>query len=333
MSIAGRTKVLSIVGAGRSGTTILASVLGENPGVLAAGEIRWLWQHGVIEGRPCGCALPPLRCPVWSIPLQRLLTPGPDGEAARSPELSAILTSQQEVTSLKNRRRVIRSVDARTENWPALEHLRAVTAQICASLVQATGSTVIVDTSKRAQEAAVFASIASIDHYVLHVVRDPRAVAYSWRRSKPAGPGAADQTMGTRGLLSSVKRWTENSVGAELLRRRLPPERWLFLRYEDFAAEPESTVARVTDHLGIGARTPFADDRSITLHRNHIVAGNPSRFRIGPVTIEADTEWRQGMTQRDQVAVVALALPLLLRYGYPVRSSGLPRAGIGRGAL
>jgi hypothetical protein len=40
-------KTLSIVGAGRSGTTVLASILGEVEGIGSAGELRWLWEHGM----------------------------------------------------------------------------------------------------------------------------------------------------------------------------------------------------------------------------------------------------------------------------------------------
>jgi hypothetical protein len=61
-----RPTVLSIVGPGRSGTTILASVLGEADGVVSVGELRWLWQRGVQERRSCGCGLPPDERPVWT---------------------------------------------------------------------------------------------------------------------------------------------------------------------------------------------------------------------------------------------------------------------------
>lgn len=318
--MSGRTTVLSVVGAGRSGTTILASVLGELPAVFAAGEIRWLWQRGVLENRSCGCSLPPLQCPVWSAVVERVLGTAADHDLAHLPALTEILRSQREVTALRSRRRVIRSATDGEGAWPALDVMREVTAQVCQALVEATDATVIVDTSKRAQEAAVFAALDSIDHYVLHIVRDPRAVAYSWRRSKSAGPGTNHRTMGTRGLLASVQRWTENSLGAELLRRRLPADRWLSVRYEDFAADPRSVVTRVAAHLGLTAASPFDAAGRITLGTNHIVAGNPSRFRTGSVQIRADTEWRREMTQRDKLSIALLTLPLLLRYRYPVRA-------------
>ena len=92
------------------------------------------------------------------------------------------------------------------------------------------GAGVVVDISKRPLDAAVMAGVPDIDTYVLHVVRDPRAVVHSWRRAKTFSAAGQVRTMGTRGLASSVRRWTSNALFAEALRRRLPADRWLHLR-------------------------------------------------------------------------------------------------------
>ena len=60
------TRVLYIAGTGRSGSTLLANILGEVDGVFAAGEVRYLWQRGLTERRLCGCGVPVRECPVWS---------------------------------------------------------------------------------------------------------------------------------------------------------------------------------------------------------------------------------------------------------------------------
>ena len=60
------TTVLYIAGTGRSGSTVLAAILGEVEGVFAAGEVRYLWQRGLVEGRLCGCGVPVAECPLWS---------------------------------------------------------------------------------------------------------------------------------------------------------------------------------------------------------------------------------------------------------------------------
>lgn len=307
-----RTKVLSIVGPGRSGTTILASVLGEVDGVVTGGELRWLWRRGLIERRSCGCGLPPDECPVWSQVIAKAL-------ASRTETARDVAAAQDELSSLRHRMRAIRSATGGDEGWPALERVRATMAQLIPAIADVTGARVVVDSSKRAQDAAVLAGLDEVDHYVLHMVRDPGAVAFSWqRRGKTIRVAEGTRAMATRRLLPSVARWMENCFGAEALRRYVPPERWMFLRYEDFAAQPEAAVSRILAFLDEDTTTPFVDADTVVLQVNHTVAGNPNRFRTGPVTIALDNEWARRMPAHRQLAVRALTWPFLLRYRYPV---------------
>ena len=39
--------------------------LGEVDGFFFAGELRYLWQRGLVEDRLCGCGLPLSACPFW----------------------------------------------------------------------------------------------------------------------------------------------------------------------------------------------------------------------------------------------------------------------------
>lgn len=308
-----RTTVLSIVGPGRSGTTILASVLGEADGVVSVGELRWLWRRGLQERRSCGCGSPPDECPVWS----RVLAKIPAARAAAG----EIAAAQDEVSARRHRLRAIRSAAGGGTDWPALQRVRSVTAQLIPAIVEVTGARIVVDSSKRAQDAAVLAGLEEIDHVVLHMVRDPGAVAFSWQRGdKAIRVAEGTRAMATRKLLPSVARWTENCLSAEALRRKVPPERWLFLRYEDFATDPRDAVSRILAFLGEDPNPPFVDEDSVELGVNHTVAGNPNRFRTGRVRIRLDDEWTRRMPRRRQLTVRALAWPLLLRYGY--RMSG-----------
>ena len=317
-----RTRVLSIVGPGRSGTTILGNILGEVEGITNAGEMRWLWRRGLMEQRPCGCGLPPVQCPRWSAVLERFWRERTrdarvDGLPAA---IGSILTAQRQVLLRRNRLRAIASATGRDTTWEALRYMRDVTALLCTSLAEGTESRLIVDTSKLAHLAALLAGADEIDHYVLHVVRDPRAVAFSWRRPKPVPvAGGGTTPMATQGTRTSVGFWTENCAGAELLRRHVPHHRWLFLRYEDFVASPKARVDEVLDFLSVPADGPFVSGDTVRLGTNHTLAGNPNRFRTGLVRISDDDEWRSRMSRRDQRVIAAATLPFLLRYGYPVR--------------
>jgi hypothetical protein len=307
-------KVLSVVGAGRSGTTVLASILGEIDGFASAGELRWLWERGVLAERPCGCGRKPTDCPVWSPVVAKTLADL--GAGTTHTTVDEIVAAQHEVARRGSFVRLLRSIDGDTDAWEALRLVRSATASACRALTEVTGARVVVDTSKRASDAAVLAGLPDVDHYVLHIVRDPRAVVHSWSRAKTFTTAGQTRTMGTRGLPSSARRWMSNGLSAEALRRRLPDSRWLHMRYEDFATEPRQSVQRLLDLMGEGGGTPFEDDHTVRLNPNHIVAGNPSRFTTGSVTIRADDAWRRQMPRRNQQAVAALTLPLMLRYGY-----------------
>jgi hypothetical protein len=201
-----------------------------------------------------------------------------------------------------------------------LRCLRAVTVDTCTSLAEVSGESLVVDTSKLPHLAAVLAGAGEVDHYVLHVVRDPRAVAFSWQRPKalPVANGMA--TMVTMRPVASVRNWSKASFEADLLRRYVRRDRWLFMRYEDFVARPEATIGRVLEFVGVPAPSPFVSPDTIRLGMNHTMAGNPNRFRTGSVRIAEDDEWKFRMARRDRMVITAAALPMLLRYGYPLRS-------------
>src|SRR5205085_9377274 len=71
-------RVLLIAGSGRSGSTLLANLLGSVPGVFSAGEMRYLFDRGLRDNRLCGCGVPFRECPVWT----RILTAAGRGDDA-----------------------------------------------------------------------------------------------------------------------------------------------------------------------------------------------------------------------------------------------------------
>jgi hypothetical protein len=321
-------KVLSIVGSGRSGSTILSSVLSETPGVFGAGELRWLWSRDLPQQRVCGCGRPPAECPVWSAVVERTLSLPPSRQEpdALVPALRELVLAQERVGGTSHRLRLLTSPGSQRAPAPDQRVVTEATVATMSALFEQTGARVVVDASKRPQEAAILAASGAFDHFVVHIVRDPRAVVYSWRRSKPLPAAAGKAAMGTRSQRRTVYRWVENAVGAELLRRRVPAERWLFVRYEDFAASPRETVRRILELVGEPAETPFLDEDTIRLGENHTLSGNPSRFQTGPVRIVPDSEWSQRMSGKDQALIQGATFPFLVRYGYPLGLVGASSA-------
>ena len=311
-----RVKVLSIVGEGRSGSTVLAAILGELPGAFDAGELHWVWGRSLIEQRPCGCGRPPAECPVWSPVVQKTFGVPPEDQAAGRGGAATVgvVADERELVARRYRFRLLRRADRSTPEWPALDRMRAVTTSLYANLVDVTGARVIIDASKRPEDAAVLAGISSVDLYVLHIVRDPRAVVFSWSRVKPSPDGRT--VMQRMRPARIVRDWLESNAGAEVLRRHVPDDRWLFCTYEEFAARPRETVRRIVAFLREDEEAPFVSDDTVVLDANHTLLGNPDRFRTGAVTITPDERWRAQMPRRQQIGVQLFTWPLMRRYGY-----------------
>lgn len=314
--------VLYIAGYGRSGSTILERVAAQLEGTASLGEMRHVWQRSLIENQLCGCGQPFDRCPYWQTVLGRSL--GHLGaEAARQVAAEARrLDRTRTIPYLLLPRR------------PAdLERALATHVDRLAGVYEAAARTAdagwLIDSSKEASYAYLLRLLPNVRLHVLHLVRDARAVAYSWMRTKPRpDAGRADAFMARKRPALSAWRWTYQNAAAEGLRGRA--HGYLRVRYEDFVQRPAETLAATLGAFGhprAGDVPGLFQDGAIHLAPGHSVSGNPVRLGGGSVRIRLDDEWTRQMRRADARTVTAIAFPLLLRYGYPLRRAGLAGPG------
>ena len=298
--------MLYVLGRGRSGSTIFANVLGELDGYFAGGELRVLWDPVVVRHGSCGCGEPITSCDVWS----RVLDGLSDIDAAEAAEL------QHEIVREMN---TFRLLGPAISTWPARERFAQLMGRVYEEIASVTGARVIVDSSKRPSYAAFLRTVPGCDPYFVHLVREPRASAYSWKsRRYRSSAGSAEVTR--RGPIDSTIRWDLLNLGSEGLLRAVGSSRGIMLRYEDFIASPRPHVERVTRMIAETSwRSPFLDDHTVVLRPNHTIAGNPSRFATGTLVLEDKAEWRTEQSVVDRWATTLVALPFLKRYGYPLR--------------
>lgn len=302
------TTVLYIAGTGRSGSTLLERVVGLAPGAVAAGEVRMLWSRGLIDNRLCGCGEPVRSCPFWTTVLDRAY----GGVEAIDP--AAVSQSIARVTRLRH----IRSVSRRRGHGaPLSTESEMLVARLYPAIAATTGDTVVVDSSKLPLYAALLDRLPHLDVRVLHLVRDPRATAYSWRRRKALPDPGAPAVMEQRSSAKTAMLWMVwNAVVA---RQWEHTGRYTRVRYEDFVADPQATVKTALTALGLGHLEVAIDGATVDLAVDHTAAGNPDRLENGPVEIRADVRWQTGLPRFDRALVTALTTPLRRRYGYPRR--------------
>ena len=315
--------ILYLAGASRTGSTIMANLLGQLDGYFAVGELWNLWRRGLLERRRCGCGEVVPECPVWREVLLRVFSaPVPADEAHR---LDALARHR-----LKTRR--LGTVLAGYGRPPEEDgdDYRQVLLRLYRAISEVTGCRVIVDSSKGPEYALLLGSLPDVDVSIVNVVRDPRAVAFSAQRTVPLREFDGKRLMQQAPAWVSARRWLKAQlVTGTVVRSR--QSRFVCVRYEDFSRDPRALMADLVRLMGATSSLPFLDDHSARLEPTHSVAGNPARFRTGTIPIRVDEEWRTAMPVRDRAVVSALTLPFLLYHGYPVHPGRGDEAARGAG--
>jgi hypothetical protein len=310
----GPVKVIHIVGSDRSGSTLLANALGEVDGFFCAGELWRLWEslrHGRAK---CGCDRDFTDCEVWSKVLDGL-------EDADSAPLDPDQVFGWQLATVQTRRvlKLLRSPPPGESSWAEFNSYASLLSRLYRGIADVVNARVIVDSSKLPSHAALVSRLEYVDAYALQVVRDPRAVAFSWQRTK-VRPDRMDE-LPKYGTVGSTIRWTGRNAFSELVRLGRGFRRSSMVRYEDFVADPQSTlediISMVDQTPGV---LPLAEGRSLKLGTNHTVLGNPNRFSKGLVPLKEDDEWQYQQGLGARFTATTLSAPLLLRYGYKVRT-------------
>ena len=112
-----RVKVLYIMGWGRSGSTIMDNLLGGIDGFFSVGELGYLWERGLVEGRRCGCGRLLRDCEVWSEVLREGFGAALGGEV--DPE--EIVAWQRDVVRVRHTWRLLRFSPEQPTGLPPLD--------------------------------------------------------------------------------------------------------------------------------------------------------------------------------------------------------------------
>jgi hypothetical protein len=309
-----KTRVLYVGGLGRSGTTLIERVLGELPGMCALGEVVHLWQRDLRDNERCGCGESFGDCGFWTAVGKEAFGGWHRVDVHRILQLQELVERTRHIPMLAAGHR-------RDFNALASEYAEYY-ASIYAAALKVSGASVVIDSSKHSALAYCLRYSDEIDLRVLHVVRDPRGVAYSWTKTvtRPETDGREEMTRYTPAR--SAVLWNAHNAAFGLLRQRGTAVRRL--RYEDFLADPRATVDKVAAFAGLDTSTQelsFLTPGAVQLGQCHSAAGNPMRFVTGEVALRPDEAWRRALPPRQRAIVGAVCAPLLRSYGYSLSSA------------
>lgn len=305
-------KVLYIAGSGRSGTTLLGELLGQSKDIFNAGELRYIWEKSIKENLLCGCEKTFHDCVVW----QEIISRAFKG-------LNNIRRYEDEIIKLQY------SVD-RIRYIPFLKYgrfknnLQTYTEKylypLYASINEVTRTNIIIDISKYPSYLYLLAGCDFIDLSVIHLVRDSRGVAFSWNKKK-LYENSSTKTLDIHKYSStkSSSDWLIHNTLFMWMGKNIGADKFMFIKYEDFVDDPRGTINDVSSMLGVDIDLSFINDgNEASLNNNHIIAGNPLRFKSRQINIKLDDEWKKSMAFKEKIIVSLMTYPLLRKYRYGV---------------
>ncbi len=319
-------RLVYLLAASHSGTTLLALLLGAHPDVCTVGELK-ATSFGDPDHYRCSCLQLIRRCPFWQEVSREMLHRGIDFEVAsagtdirtgatpyvkkllsplhRGPLLEAVRDAALALSPVW--RQTVREIQAR--NYALLESVAAVT-----------GKNIIVDSSKIGIRLKYLLRIPEIDVRVIRVVRDGRGVALTYidparfaDASEPdlQGGGTGSNREKGRTIEEAAKEWRRSNEEAEAIVNQLKEDQWCKVHYEDVCKEPEKTLYRLFSFIGVDPDKMIVDFRSI----EHHVVGNGMRLDSSSA-IKLDDRWRRELSAADLEIFANVAGTLNGRLGY-----------------
>ena len=310
-----RLRVVYVMGAGRSGSTVLDVILGSHPDVFGTGELIHIFREEALHRANCACGEPRDECPVWTAVRTRWCE----------------LTRKTAITDHRDLYRHfchIQSFDVGLKSWmrlrrrPERQSLRlqeclSQTAALYKAIAEVSGSNIIVESSKNPLRARLLSLVPELDVRLLHLVRDARGVA--WSRMKAlhtSRESGIPREIKPRPVTVSAAYWSIMNRYSEQVCRSFRDQPCIRIHYEDLIALPEDTLLAIgrlagVDYTDVAARLAAGE----TMNPGHLYAGNRVRT-AGPIQLRQDSDWMQHLTPKQQRVIWTLTASQMNRYGY-----------------
>jgi Sulfotransferase family len=287
-----KVKIVFVTGAaGRSGTTLVARLLGEIEGCVNIGEGQYLFDSKTRqEDAPCGCGNLVQDCPFWA-------------EIEES-----VPDKVQEFAGRYVRTRNSPFLLMRYRRGPFAEKFREFLSTLETTyleIARRTNCGVVVTTTKSPWYLFALTQLSKVEVYVVHLVRSPEGVVKSWsKRKNYSAPQAALKILG---------EWSLHNLLFEVFGRRA--HAYWRICFEDLPGNPQGILKSIAD--GVFQRPvvlPFTSPNRARVHTQHILVSNPDKLTGDEIIIRPAPQNSLPLGKR--MLVKSLAFPLLWRYGY-----------------
>jgi hypothetical protein len=307
-----------IASTGYSGSTLLESILGSNARCLNLGEIYKLPYWPI-----CSCGEKVDDCGFWK-ELRARLASRPDGATRNLRDWH--VQGRRAKSGLQKH---IHNAFIALGGPGSLELFCALSREVrnfrdgCARALDLfdtaaamTGASVVIDSSKDPVYLRHLHALAPERLRVIHLVRDPRAVAHSFVKNFDRdGVTYASEASGRRpSYAEGAAFWAARNRNIGLALQRLPAAHQLLLRYEDLCLQPAAAAEQLSRFIGEDIAIP----EIIHLRQQHTIAGNPMRQSETSVRVGLVEDWCARIPAGEAPHIRAAAGRLADQYGYAI---------------
>lgn len=302
-------KVIYIAGAGRSGSTVLDTILGNHPEIESLGEVVNAPRAWENPSEYCACGIVAGNCPFWNDVRSRWKAIGPSiGSVSNWKGLQA---------RYERLRWVYRSyLNKYLQTASFREYAKGIEA-LYTAIAHKTGKQFIVDSSKNPVRALALTRMKSIELVLIHLIRDGRGVAWSYNKPYKKNPkkGIQFDMLGLP-VWRSALGWIISNKITEVAKGQLPEGKSLRIFYEDFVQEPERTLLNIGGLCGLDFSSVISDlQNNKVMKVGHTIAGNRVRMD-GAIKLRADLEWKKYLSHKQLRLFWLFAGRMASRYGY-----------------
>ncbi|MBL8893467.1 MAG: hypothetical protein JNJ53_02635 [Rhizobiales bacterium] len=238
-SAAPNLDIVYICSHGRSGSTLVGSVLGLADGYWYVGEVRDVWSDGLAENHACGCGKPFRECPFWTEVFRRAFG-GFD-----TPEVKAATHLFTEMYRPASSVELFRLVLSPTTRGRDIAKYTSILSKLYRAIADASGCHTIVDSSKALRYGALVMRTPGLRTRWVNVIRDPRGIVYSRTRRAKFRDGSdkpPEEGEGGYRIFRIIAKWVARNG---LSRRIMRAQGGVRLIYEDFVRDQQPLLAAV----------------------------------------------------------------------------------------
>lgn len=257
-----KISIIYLLGAGRSGSTILDLVMDSHSQIFGIGEF-FKYYRLKKKNYPCTCGKSLNDCSFWKKVFQNI-------DLKDSLEIC-----RTKIDFLLNRKKYF---DAYHRCPINIKKYIELNEKIYENILKHSGKKLVFDSSKHPQRAELLLDSDKLDITILHLVRNGKGVSWSYRDKGG-------------NIFKSMYLWLITNLKIEIIKRR-NKVKYIFIRYEDFVKNPELILDSILKKAGLCFEPEMMNFRN---KEHHQVGGNVLT-RLGKESkIRGNFQWKKQM--------------------------------------